>query len=100
MPEKGTAGGADLIAALGVPLYPEKELDRSGSGSSSGSIMFHVEHLIVVGLQLDGLNDAIVRTAGYDPQAVARSGHGLVMAAVDGQAQKAIGRGGLVRGEE
>ena len=80
--EESAAGGADVVAALGVPLDAQEELGGSG--------MFHVEHWVVGG-ELDGFDDAVVRAASYDAQAVAGCSDGLMVAGVDGTAEETVG---------
>ncbi len=84
--EEGSAGGADVEAAFGVPLDAEEE--------AAGG-MFHVEQFGFHGLirvrllwdEFDSFDDLVVGAAGYDAESVAADGYGLVMAGVDGEAE-------------
>jgi hypothetical protein len=49
--------------------------------------LFHVEQS-AGGVEFEGLDDAVVRAAGDDAQAVAGCGDGLVVAGVDGQTEE------------
>ena len=83
--EDGSGGGAGVVAALGVPLEAEDEVGVGVVGALSA---------------FDGLDDGVLRAAGGDVQAVAGDGEGLVVAGVDGQAEKAVLFGGFVLGDE
>ena len=56
--EDGAGGGADVVAALGVPLEAEDEVGAA-FGEGSGLAAFY------------GLDDAVLRAAGDDAEAVA-----------------------------
>src|ERR1700761_7051164 len=71
-PEECTRGSADVIAAFRVPLHADQELGA--------------ERRIV----LDGFDDAIIRTARYDPQSLARDGNRLVVAGIHGKTPVAV----------
>jgi hypothetical protein len=83
--EEGAGGGADVVAALGVPLDTEDEM---GGGSFGGLAAF------------DRFDDGVLGTAGGDAQAVAGDADGLMVAGVDGEAEEVILLGGLFEGEE
>ena len=54
--EEGAGGGADVVAALRVPLHADEKLRGEG------------------GVVLDGFDDAVVRAACDDAQALAGDG--------------------------
>jgi hypothetical protein len=78
--EEGLGGGADVVAALGVPLDAEDEVVRGG----------------VRGLTaFDGFDDGVLRAAGGDAEAVAGNANGLVVAGVDGETEETVLLGGF-----
>src|SRR5271169_6726591 len=83
--EEGAGGGADVVAALGVPLDAEDEV---GGGAFGGLAAF------------DGFDDRVLRTAGGDAEAVAGYADGLMVAGVDGKTEEVVLLGGLFGGEE
>lgn len=83
--EEGAGGGADVVAALGVPLDSE---DKVGVGALGGLAA------------LDGFDDGILRAAGGDAEAVAGDADGLMVAGIDGEATEALVFGGLFRGDK
>jgi hypothetical protein len=78
--EDGAGGGADVVAALGVPLDGEDEV---GGCSFGGETAFY------------GFDDGVLGAAGADVEAVAGDGDGLVVAGVDGEAEEAVLLGGF-----
>jgi hypothetical protein len=83
--EQGAGGGADIVAALRVPLDAKDEVS---GGAFSGLAAF------------DGFDDGVLGAAGGDAEAVARDAAGLVMAGVDGEAEEVVLLGGLFDGEK
>src|SRR5216683_4453138 len=83
--EEGAGCGADVVAALGMPLYAEDEVGGGAFGSLTA---------------FDGFDDGILRTAGGDAEAVAGDADGLMVAGVDGQAEEVVLLGSFVRSEE
>jgi len=75
------AGRTDLETTLRMPLNAQNELFCGW--------MFHVERRIVC-IHLDRFDDAILRGTGHDAKTCARRRHGLVMARIDGKAQKSV----------
>ena len=71
--EESSGGGADVVAALGVPLDAE---DKVSTG------------IVGVLTALDGFDDCVLRTAGGDAEAVAGNADGLMMARVHRQAKE------------
>ena len=67
--EEGAGGGADVVAALGVPLNAE---DVVGGGPFGGLAAF------------DGFDHCVLRAAGGDAESVAGDADGLMVAGVDG----------------
>ena len=85
MVEEGAGGGADVVAALGVPLDAEEELGAVDAGGAPGGVVFY------------GFDYAVVRAASYDAEAVAGRGDGLVVASIDRETEETVGRGGFHR---
>jgi hypothetical protein len=83
--EEGAGGGADVVAALGMPLHAEDEV----SGGAFGGLA-----------AFDGFDDAVLRAAGGDAEAVAGDADGLVVAGVDGQAEEVVLFGSFVCSEQ
>src|SRR6266851_228845 len=79
--EEGAGCGADVVAALGMPLDAEDEV---GGGAFGGQAAFY------------GFDDGVLRAAGGYSEAVAGDADGLVVAGVDGETKKAVLLGGFV----
>jgi hypothetical protein len=71
--EEGLGGGADVVAALRVPLDAEDEVMGVW-----GLAAFY------------GFDDSVLRAAGGDAEAVAENADGLMVAGVDGQSKEPI----------
>jgi hypothetical protein len=63
--EEGAGGGADVVAALRMPLHAENEM---GGGPFAGLAAFH------------GFDDGVLRAASGDAEPVAGNADGLVVA--------------------
>src|ERR1035437_2151484 len=81
--EEGAGGGALFEGAFGMPLDAEHKAATDAFGRA-----------------FDGLDDAVLGTAGGDAQAVAGNADGLMMAGVHGQAEKAVAHGDLLDGRD
>ena len=80
--EDRAGGGADFIAALGVPLNAEDEVGVAFGGLAA----------------LYGFDDGVLRAAGGDAEAVAGDRDGLMMAGVDGETEESVLLGGFFGG--
>jgi len=80
--EDGAGGGADVVAALGMPLDSEDEVGVAFGGLTA----FY------------GFDDGVLRAAGGDAEAVAGDADGLMMAGVDGEAEEIVLFGGFFGG--
>lgn len=78
--EESFGGGADVVAAFGVPLDSEDEVMRAGI---RGLAAFY------------GFDDSILGTAGRNAEVVAGNADGLVVAGVDGETEKTVLFGGF-----
>src|SRR5438270_7772083 len=83
--KQGAGGGADVVAALRVPLHTEDEV---GGGAFGGLTTF------------DRFDDPVLRATGGDAQTVAGDADGLMVAGVDGQAKEVVVFGSLVGRKE
>ena len=83
--EDGLGGGADVVAALGVPLEAEDEVGVAVFGGLAA---------------FDGFDDGVLGAAGGDAEAVAGDADGLMVAGVDGQAEEAVLFGGFFGGND
>jgi hypothetical protein len=83
--EEGPGGGADVVAALGVPLDTEDEV---GGGAFGGLAAF------------DRFDDGVLGAAGGDAETVAGDADGLMVAGVDGETEEVVLFWGLFGGEE
>lgn len=83
--EDCSAAGADLGAALGMPLDSKDKVGFFAFGSLAA---------------FDGFDDAILWAAGRDAETVARDSDGLVMAGVDGETKEIVLNGGFSGGSE
>ena len=81
--EEGFGGGADVVAALGVPLDAEDEV-----GVGVGGVL----------AAFDGFDDGVLGAAGGDAEAVAGDADGLVVAGVDGETEESVLFGGFFGG--
>ena len=73
--EDGLRGGADVVAALGMPLDAKDEVDV---------------WIVRILAAFDGLDDGVLWTAGGDTETVARDADGLMVAGVDRKAEEVV----------
>ncbi len=78
--EEGSGGGADVVAALGVPLDSEDEVVGGGVEGLAAFYRF---------------DDSILGAAGGYSEVVARDAYGLVVAGVDGETEETVLFGGF-----
>jgi hypothetical protein len=83
--EEGARGGANVVAALGMPLDTEDEV---GGGAFGGLAAF------------DAFDDSILRAPGRYAEAVTRNADGLMVAGVDWQTKEAVLFGRFFVGEK
>jgi hypothetical protein len=83
--EEGAGCGADVVAALGVPLDAEDEVGV---------------WIVRVLAAFDGLDNSVLRTTRRDAEAVARDADGLMVAGVDGEPEEALLLGSFFCSEE
>ena len=83
--EDGLRGGADVVAALGMPLDAKDEVDV---------------WIVRILAAFDGLDDGVLWTAGGDTETVARDADGLMVAGVDRKAEKVLLFGSFFCSEE
>src|SRR5580698_8676077 len=79
--EEVAGGGAVVEGTFGMPLHADDEWAAAALGRA-----------------FDGFDDAVLAAAGGDAHAVAGNPDGLVVAGVDGQAEKAVAFGCVFRG--
>jgi hypothetical protein len=83
--EERTRGGTEVIAALRMPLHAKNKV----SGRAFGGLA-----------AFDGFDDGILWTAGGDAEAVAGNADGLMVARVDGKAEKVVLFGSFGRSKD
>ena len=98
---RALASGDGRFDAAGLPgLGRVDEGGEQGAGERAGNVgalgvPLHGDDVVIGGIELDGLDDAVGRRDGGDAEVVAWGVNGLVVAGVDGRRGGAVCIGGL-----